>query len=79
MIKASRATCPTRRWLLTIPSLMLLLVAVVWVARGQTAGAAPLQPLPFSHQKHLEAGTSCVFCHPGVLRSAVAGLPSAQT
>ena len=43
-------------------------------------GLGARQPIPFSHRVH--AGTkeiSCLFCHPGVLQTAVAGMPSEQT
>lgn len=54
----------------------LLLLSGIYFLVGQTAQAQPPQPLFFSHQKHVEAGTQCVFCHPGVMNGPVAGLPS---
>lgn len=78
MRKAPVVARSTLRWSLVGVLLLGLLLSVVWVARGQATSAAPPQPLPFSHRKHLEAGANCVYCHPGVLRSAVAGLPSVQ-
>jgi len=55
---------------------VVLLVAFLFV-RGQ-AQAAPPQPIDFSHQKHVEAGVQCLFCHSGAIRSAVASVPSVQ-
>ena len=66
------------RWTLVGSLLLLALAAVLLSARNLAAGAAPPQPLRFSHQKHVKAGIQCVFCHPGVLDGPVAGLPSAQ-
>ncbi|MFQ5856247.1 MAG: cytochrome c3 family protein, partial [Anaerolineae bacterium] len=62
----------------------LFLLGGLYALIGPTAQAQPPQPQPlrlgsgqaFSHQKHVEAGTQCVFCHAGVLNGAVAGLPS---
>ena len=38
--------------------------------------ASPPQPLPFQHNKHVAAGASCIYCHPGAVDGRVAGLPS---
>jgi len=38
--------------------------------------AAPPQPLAYQHQKHVAAGATCLYCHPGAASGAVAGLPS---
>jgi len=38
--------------------------------------ASPPQPLAFQHNKHVAAGASCLYCHPGVVGGRVAGLPS---
>jgi len=54
----------------------LLLLSGLYFLVGPTAEAQPPQPPAFSHQKHIEAGTQCVFCHPGVMNGPVAGLPS---
>ena len=29
--------------------------------------ASPPQPLPFQHNKHVAAGASCLYCHPGAV------------
>jgi len=66
----------------------LILVAAIVVVTTLTIvgmayypwGLGARQPIPFSHRVH--AGTkeiSCLFCHPGVLKTAVAGMPSEQT
>lgn len=68
-----------RRWLLP-----LILVAVLAVGLLGVAGvvflpgvlAAPPQPLPYQHSKHVAAGVQCLFCHPGVTSGATAGIPS---
>lgn len=63
-------------------SLIALLVIAgiaggIYLSRAQ-ALAAPEQPIAFSHQTHTEAGVQCLYCHPGALRSQVAGIPSVQ-
>jgi hypothetical protein len=59
---------------------LILLVIGVAVVGGVFAltrvYAQPPQPLPFQHSKHIAAGASCLYCHPGVVDGAVAGLPS---
>jgi hypothetical protein len=43
-------------------------------------GYAPVQPVPFSHAKHVgELGLDCRYCHSYVERSGFANLPTAQT
>jgi hypothetical protein len=42
-------------------------------------GAAPQQPLPFSHQHHVrDDGIDCRYCHTSVENSSFAGLPSSD-
>lgn len=36
------------------------------------------QPLPFSHEKHVGAGITCLDCHPGAGKQERAGLPQAD-
>jgi hypothetical protein len=48
-----------------------LAVALVWIVVLPAAPA--VQPITFSHAKH--ASASCALCHPGVERTARAGLP----
>jgi hypothetical protein len=43
-------------------------------------GYSPVQPVPFSHEKHVgELGLDCRYCHSYVERSGFANLPTAQT
>ena len=43
-------------------------------------GYQPEQPVPYSHKFHAgELGMECYYCHTGVEKSAVAGIPSTQT
>jgi hypothetical protein len=62
-------------------TLGVLLVLVVVVGLGgvfflSQSFAAPPQPLPFKHSQHIQAGATCLYCHPGARRGEVAGLPS---
>ena len=67
---------PWLRWMAIVTLVAVLLITLGVIVLGQTAGAAPPQPVAFSHEKHVDAGAQCVFCHPGVLNGPVAGLPS---
>jgi len=43
-------------------------------------GYQPKQPVPYSHKFHVgELGMDCRYCHSGVEKSAVAGIPPTQT
>jgi len=43
-------------------------------------GYAPIQPVPFSHAKHVqEVGLDCRYCHSNVDKSAHSNIPTAQT
>lgn len=64
------------RWIVLAALLVLLLAAAGLALLRQPARAASPQSLTFSHQKHVEAGAPCVYCHPGVINGPVAGLPS---
>lgn len=68
-----------RRWVLPAVLIVVVLAGALVVGGAvllPRALAAPAQPLPFQHNKHVAAGVQCIFCHPGVQTSAVAGLPS---
>lgn len=40
----------------------------------------PEQPIPFSHRFHVsDRGLSCILCHPGVINSANADIPTLET
>jgi hypothetical protein len=43
-------------------------------------GYQPTQPVPYSHKQHVgQLGMDCRYCHTGVEKSAVAGVPPTQT
>ncbi len=65
------------RWILVAVPLLILLTASFLVWRAQAVAATSgEETLRFNHSKHVAAGVPCVFCHPGVLENAVAGIPS---
>ena len=42
--------------------------------------STPTQPIPFPHKTHIEKGLSCTeYCHEGVTKGPIAGLPSVKT
>jgi hypothetical protein len=70
---------PRRRWLLPLIVVGVLAVGLLAVAGAiffPKVLAAPSQPLPYQHSKHVAAGIQCVYCHPGATSGATAGLPS---
>lgn len=45
-----------------------------------TVGAAPVQPIPFDHQRHAgELGIDCRYCHDSVETAPYAGFPPMET
>ena len=62
--------------LIGVAVLLLAVVVVGGVILLQRVYAAPPQPLIFEHSTHVNAGVSCLFCHAGAARGAVAGIPS---
>ena len=61
---------------------LLTVLAVGWFTQpGRfVKGYAPIQPIQYSHALH--AGTMkipCQYCHTGVLRSRLAGIPAVET
>lgn len=64
-------------WLVAILGLLGLVGAGVFMSRT-IAFAAPDQPVAFSHRLHSESGVQCLYCHPNVMRSDLAGIPSVQ-
>ena len=65
------------RWVVGSLLILALLGAGIVLSR-RSASTAPEQPIPFSHATHDRVGVQCLFCHPGPLRSDVAGIPSVQ-
>lgn len=55
--------------------LVILALGATW-NNGRLARAAEAETLAYNHGKHVAAGIQCVYCHPGVLEGAVAGIPS---
>jgi hypothetical protein len=63
----------------------LLLASVLLVGANVTPythrlGVALDQPAPFSHKHHVkELGISCYYCHDGVEKGPIAGVPATET
>jgi hypothetical protein len=56
---------------------LYLYVRSPWVTQ---VGAAPEQPVPFSHEHHVvDDGIDCRYCHTTVETSAFAGMPDTKT
>src|SRR5690349_4620548 len=65
----------------------MLLALATWVgivivasSYGTTAGVAPVQPVPFSHEHHVGIlGIDCRYCHTNVEIASFAGMPPTKT
>lgn len=60
---------------------LLLLIALggtYFRIATRTQAAASPQPIAFNHEVMVQAGISCLFCHPGATKSPVAGIPSVE-
>ncbi len=60
-----------------VAGLVVVVVAVLLVVISQT-DAAGGQPIAFNHEIHAANGIQCQFCHTGVTKSPVAGIPSVE-
>ena len=79
------------KWINTLPLKIIVFAAILGgtVTAGVTyyftpkytrVGYQPIQPIPFSHQKHAgELGIDCRYCHVAVEKSAHSTIPSSQT
>jgi hypothetical protein len=73
--------------LVSIYGSVFLLVGLGWALSvfvrstyATSAGVAPEQPVPFSHQHHVnELGIDCRYCHTSVEDSHFAGIPPTKT
>src|SRR5439155_7416875 len=53
---------------------------IFWSPYTTYVGVPLAQPVPFSHQHHVEGlGIDCRYCHTSVEKSAFAGIPSTET
>ncbi len=65
------------RFLIIALLIVAAVVAGIVLTRARVL-AVPVQPIPYSHQTHSDAGVECLFCHSSALRAPVAGIPSVQ-
>ncbi len=69
------ALSPMGRIGLVIGALTLFSLVAFGIARAQKG---PEQPIQFPHNLHVGFGIQCLYCHPGPLTQASAGLPTEQ-
>jgi hypothetical protein len=70
---------PRAQWILALCIVVISVLAVVGAAL-YPPGLGARQPISFSHRVH--AGTKeigCFICHPGALKTPVAGVPPVET
>jgi hypothetical protein len=59
--------------------LLVVLIVVLLLVLTSTTSAADAQPIKFDHHKHVvNDGIQCQFCHAGVTKGPVAGIPSVE-
>lgn len=75
-----------RVWLIamaTVVGLPAYVIAMLYYGgspQALTIGYEPVQPVHYSHALHVgQLGMDCRYCHTGVEKGAVAGIPSAET
>jgi c(7)-type cytochrome triheme protein len=66
-------------WLILAPALIVGAPSAQQDSASTSTTAAPVQPLPFSHKKHLSFQLSCKFCHTNPEPGNLMTLPAAQT
>lgn len=55
-------------------ALVVILLVIVIAQTSADEG----QPIAFNHKRHAENGLQCQFCHTGVMKGPVAGIPSVE-
>jgi hypothetical protein len=78
MTDMAKTSCHSRTILIFFGCFIILLVILAIILSQRAVYAAPDQPIDFSHKKHDESGVQCLFCHPNVTRSDLAGIPSVE-
>ena len=67
-------------YLAVLGSIATAAVTYYMTPKYTRVGYAPVQPVPFSHAKHVsEIGLDCRYCHNGVEQSYHSNVPTAQT
>jgi hypothetical protein len=85
MVQIFRPSADTvaRAVLISILVVPFLAIAIAWVMQSSYITNQNItlgQPVPFSHEHHISGlGLDCRYCHSGVERSAVAGVPPTHT
>jgi hypothetical protein len=57
---------------------VVVVLGIMYYFWGATTQAAPAQPMPFPHQRMVQAGVQCVFCHTTVQKGPAASIPSVE-
>jgi hypothetical protein len=69
--------------LTAVTVILIVVIGVFWYwfsPKNLDVGYQPVQPVPYSHKIHVgNLGMDCRYCHVGVERTAVAGVPPTQT
>lgn len=66
-----------RRLLIVLAAITVAIIGGILLTRASLL-AAPVQPLPFRHDTHVEAGVQCLYCHTSATSAEIASLPSVQ-
>ena len=80
MTQAEPAPYPRFPWKLPLAVLVFMIIAfvAVFTLQSRTLSAHAVQQIPFNHNKHVSAGTPCLFCHATALDGPIASIPSEQ-
>lgn len=67
-----------RFWWIGLFVFVVIVIVIGAILTRMQVYAAPEQPIEYSHRIHVEKDIQCLYCHPGAVQSAVAGIPSVQ-
>lgn len=54
----------------------VLVLVLFGLAACAVPSSTPEQPIQFPHNKHIQNGLQCLFCHPSAARGPTAGIPT---
>jgi hypothetical protein len=77
-MRETLARLGTRRLIVGLLIIVVVLGIAYLLVTSTTVGAAPQQPIAFNHELMVQSGVPCLYCHSEALKSPVAGIPSVQ-
>ena len=63
-------------WFISVLGVLVLLLLTGAGVGIWSTQQPPPQPIQFHHQRHVDMGVQCLYCHPGAWKQESAGLPT---